>query len=158
VAQKQNHPKIAVPLLSADSRPSAEMLFQVTSAALGYQLAMPTGHAAVVSRGIGPMMMADRTPLMAGNWKMNTDLNTAVALAKDVAASAAKASDVDVAVCVPFPFLIPVKEALAGSTVGVGAQDCHWEEAGAYTGASNALLAQKSRFAAPSSQSWRCAA
>merc|ERR1712060_692197 len=40
----------------------------------------------------------------------------------------------DVAVCVPSPFLIPVKEAVAGSKVGVGAQDCYFEESGAYTG------------------------
>eukprot|EP00962_Isochrysis_galbana_P054793 scaffold26413_cov138-Isochrysis_galbana.AAC.3 len=127
------------------------MLFQVTSVALGYHMAMPTGRTAVASRGLEPLMMAGRTPLMAGNWKMNTDLSAAVALAKDVAASAAKASDVDVAVCVPFPFLIPVKEALAGSAVAVGAQDCHWEEAGAYTGPLHAL-AQESRPAAPSRQ------
>merc|ERR1712228_959557 len=42
---------------------------------------------------------------------------------------------VGVAVCVPFPFLIPVKEALAGSKVGLGAQDCYYESAGAYTAA-----------------------
>merc|ERR1712060_527595 len=40
----------------------------------------------------------------------------------------------DVAVCVPSPFLIPVKEAVAGSKVGVSAQDCYFEESGAYTG------------------------
>jgi len=40
-----------------------------------------------------------------------------------------------VAVCPPFPFIVPVKEALKGSKVGVGAQDCYYEEAGAYTAA-----------------------
>jgi hypothetical protein len=121
--------------ISAEADATTPAMLSLVSAALGYQLAVPTGRAAVASRGIQPLMMADRTPLMAGNWKMNTDLTEAVTLAKSVAASAAKASNVDVAVCVPFPFLIPVKEALAGSAVGLGAQDCHWEEGGAYTGA-----------------------
>jgi triosephosphate isomerase len=78
--------------------------------------------------------MADRKPLIAGNWKMNTVLDEAVALAKEVA-TASKDADVDVAVCVPFPFLVPVAQALEGSKVGVGAQDCYYEAAGAYTAA-----------------------
>mgnify|MGYP001983208412 CR=1 FL=1 len=76
-----------------------------------------------------------RTPFIAGNWKMNTVLSEAVSLAKEVAAAAEKADGVQVAVCPPFPFIVPVKEALKGSKVGVGAQDCYYEEAGAYTGA-----------------------
>mmetsp|Transcript_35579 Transcript_35579/g.58956 ORF Transcript_35579/g.58956 Transcript_35579/m.58956 type:complete len:287 (+) Transcript_35579:30-890(+) len=80
-------------------------------------------------------MMAERTPLIAGNWKMNTVLSEAVSLAKAVSEASSTAPDVDVAVCVPFPFLIPVKDALAGSKVGLGAQDCYYETAGAYTAA-----------------------
>lgn len=83
----------------------------------------------------GLTMMAERTPLIAGNWKMNTVLSEAVTLAKAVADASSTAPDVDVAVCVPFPFLIPVKEALADSKVGLGAQDCYYEAAGAYTAA-----------------------
>jgi len=82
-----------------------------------------------------------RTPLMAGNWKMNTVLPEAVDLAKAVAAAAEGASGVDVAVCAPAPFLAPVIDALKDSKVGVGGQDCHWEAGGAYTGAvSTAML------------------
>jgi len=80
------------------------------------------------------LSMADRTPLIAGNWKMNTNLDEAVALAKDVAAAAEGAS-CDVAVCAPYPFLYPVAEALKGSKVALGAQDAYWETAGAYTAA-----------------------
>lgn len=80
-------------------------------------------------------MMA-RTPLIAGNWKMNTDLTEATKLAQAVAHAATDvAPKVNVAVCVPFPFLIPVKTALANSPVGLGAQDCHHETSGAFTGA-----------------------
>merc|ERR1719252_553916 len=64
---------------------------------------------------------------------MNTVLDEAKTLAADVKKAAAQAPNVDVAVCVPFPFLVPVKDALAGSSVGLGAQDCYYEESGAYT-------------------------
>ena len=67
---------------------------------------------------------------------MNTLLDDAKTLAADVSAAAKdSAANVDVAVCVPFPFLVPVKDVLDGSSVGLGAQDCYYEEAGAYTAA-----------------------
>ena len=88
----------------------------------------------VVSR-VGAVEMMARTPLMAGNWKMNTVLDEAKTLAKDVAEAAKGAKDVDVAVCVPFPFLIPVGDVLSGTGVSLGAQDCYYETAGAYTAA-----------------------
>jgi len=44
---------------------------------------------------------------------------------------------VDVAVVVPFPFLVPVKDALKGSNVFLGAQDLYTEDKGAYTGATS---------------------
>jgi len=92
---------------------------------------LPAGSA-IQGRSGGVVM---RTPLMAGNWKMNTVLDEAVQLAKDVGAAAAKADGVDVAVCVPYPFLTAVKDALADSKVDIGAQDCYWESSGAYTAA-----------------------
>ena len=93
----------------------------------------PTSNRAAVRSGNSPLMMA-RTPLIAGNWKMNTVLPEALSLAKEVADAAAGAEGVDVAVCVPFPFLVPVGEVLKGTKVGLGAQDCYYEDAGAYTG------------------------
>jgi triosephosphate isomerase len=74
-----------------------------------------------------------RRPFVAGNWKMNTTEAEAVALARDVAAQTAGAP-CDVAVCVPFPHLGPVREALRGSHVRLGAQDVYWEPKGAFTG------------------------
>ena len=76
-----------------------------------------------------------RDVLIAGNWKMNTVLDEAKTLAKDVADAAAKAEGVGVAVCVPFPFLTAVGDVLEGTGVGLGAQDCYYESAGAYTAA-----------------------
>jgi triosephosphate isomerase len=77
-------------------------------------------------------MMA-RKKLVAGNWKMNTTLAEAKSLAAAVAAGST-ASAADVAVCVPFPWLIPVAESLRGSKVGLGAQNCSSHQSGAYTG------------------------
>jgi len=80
-------------------------------------------------------MMAERTPLIAGNWKMNTVLSEATTLAKDVAAAAEGADGVDVAVCVPFPFLTAVSDVISSTKVGLGAQDCYTADSGAFTGA-----------------------
>ncbi|HJP41125.1 MAG TPA: triose-phosphate isomerase [Dehalococcoidia bacterium] len=77
--------------------------------------------------------MSKRVPFVAGNWKMNTTESEAIALASEVVASVVGMA-VDVAVCVPFPHLSAVRAATRGSTVGVGAQDVHWEARGAYTG------------------------
>lgn len=74
-----------------------------------------------------------RRPFIAGNWKMNTTEAEAIALARAVVEATAGAP-CDVAVCVPFPYLAPVKAALEGSHVLLGAQDVHWEPKGAFTG------------------------
>jgi len=75
-----------------------------------------------------------RKKIIAGNWKMNTTVEEAVALAKDVAAVVGSVSDVDVAVCPPYVNLAAVAEAIKGSNVKLGAQDVHWEAKGAFTG------------------------
>lgn len=74
-----------------------------------------------------------RTPLIAGNWKMNLGASEAVALGRAVAA-AAHDTCVEVAVFPPFPWLVPVREALTGSNVRLGAQNCHTRASGAFTG------------------------
>ncbi|HKL88519.1 MAG TPA: triose-phosphate isomerase [Salinibacter sp.] len=75
--------------------------------------------------------------LIAGNWKMNTNLPEGRALAQNIAAGiedAGAAFDaVDFAVCPPFVHLQAVGEALAGSPVALGGQDVHPEDEGAYT-------------------------
>ncbi|MBX3444506.1 MAG: triose-phosphate isomerase [Planctomyces sp.] len=72
--------------------------------------------------------------LVAGNWKMNTQRATAVALATDVARGAASATGVEVLVCPPFPYLEAVAGAIRGSSVRLGAQNASAEKPGAYTG------------------------
>jgi triosephosphate isomerase len=76
-----------------------------------------------------------RRPFVAGNWKMNTIRADGVALAKAVADEVRGSKPaVDVAVCPPFPYLLPVGEALAGSGVWLGAQNAHHASPGAFTG------------------------
>jgi triosephosphate isomerase len=80
-------------------------------------------------------MPKKRTPFIAGNWKMNpTKLDDAVALAEAVKAGVAGAQDVHVAVCPPSIYLNRIDQALNNSPIGVGAQNMHWADSGAYTG------------------------
>ena len=75
-----------------------------------------------------------RKKYVAGNWKMNTTRAEAVALAGAVAGGAAASPAVNVVVCPPFPWLVPVGEAVKGTAVALGAQDVHFETKGAFTG------------------------
>jgi len=75
-----------------------------------------------------------RRKIIAGNWKMNTTVEEAAALAKSVVEAVGGVADVDVAVCPPYTNLSAVAAAIKGSNVKLGAQDVHWEEKGAYTG------------------------
>lgn len=72
--------------------------------------------------------------LIAGNWKMNTDLAAATELARGVVDEVGDVEDVQVAVCPPFISLDAVFGALRGSQVRLGAQNMHAADAGAYTG------------------------
>ena len=75
-----------------------------------------------------------RKPFIAGNWKMHKTIGEAVALVESLQTALANVEGCDVAVCPPFPALAAVREALAGSAIGLGAQNMHWEEKGAFTG------------------------
>lgn len=75
-----------------------------------------------------------RKKFIAGNWKMNTTRAEGLALAAAVAKGVGNASDVEVAVCPPSVYLAAIGEAIAGSAVGLGAQNCYHESKGAFTG------------------------
>ena len=75
-----------------------------------------------------------RKPFIAGNWKMYKTIEEAVALVHDLRAALDGLVGCDVAVCPPFPALAAVRQALAGSTICLGAQNVYWEEQGAFTG------------------------
>jgi triosephosphate isomerase (TIM) len=71
--------------------------------------------------------------LIAGNWKMHKLRGEAVALAQALRAGAGTLH-AELLVCPPFTALAAVAEALAGSRIAVGAQDCHQDAQGAHTG------------------------
>jgi triosephosphate isomerase (TIM) len=81
-----------------------------------------------------------RRPFIAGNWKMNTNRASAVALAEGVAKQAESLQGVDIAVCPPSCYLDAVGKALAGSKVTLGAQNLYHEKDGAYTGELSAAM------------------
>lgn len=80
--------------------------------------------------------MNKRRRVVIGNWKMNGRIVSGVQLATDLVAKAkiARPELFDVAVCPPHTILWPVSEVLAGSSIQLGAQDCHQMNHGAYTG------------------------
>lgn len=84
------------------------------------------------------MISDGRKPFMGGNWKLNpTTVNSAIVLAEEVAKLTAGVAgvSVDVVVYPPHPFLYPVNSKIGSSGVKLGAQNCYFENAGAYTGA-----------------------
>ena len=75
-----------------------------------------------------------RKLFVAGNWKMNTSLAAAKALASEVASLVGAQDAVDVALCPPFVYLSAVKEAIGGGKIALGAQNMFYENDGAFTG------------------------
>ena len=73
-------------------------------------------------------------PLIAGNWKMNTSLAEAVALAAGIRETADAISGVEVLLCPPYISLAAVKDAVVGSSIKLGAQNMHHQPSGAFTG------------------------
>jgi triosephosphate isomerase len=78
--------------------------------------------------------MAERRPLIAGNWKMYKTSAEAVAFVQRFRPLVSDASDRDIMIAPPFPALEAAAAALKGSAVGLGAQDLFWETEGAFTG------------------------
>lgn len=75
-----------------------------------------------------------RTPLVAGNWKMNGSLADNGPLLEGVVAGHESLGGVEVAVCPPFVYLPQAREVLFGSPVVLGAQNVNAEAPGAHTG------------------------
>ncbi len=81
-----------------------------------------------------------RRPFIAGNWKMNLNRASAVALAEGIAKRADKIEGVDLAVCPPSCYLDAVGRAIAGSKVALGTQNMYHEPEGAFTGELSAAM------------------
>ena len=79
------------------------------------------------------MKKAVRKAIIAGNWKMNKTRPEAKALIEELKPLAANA-DCGVVICVPFTNLETALELTKGTNIEVGAQNCHFEKSGAFTG------------------------
>ena len=84
--------------------------------------------------------MPERTRLVAGNWKMNGLRADGITLARAVAVQARQRHACELLLCPPATLLAAVGEALAGSDVKLGGQDCHAAAAGAFTGSISAEM------------------
>lgn len=80
-----------------------------------------------------------RKPFIAGNWKMYKTAEQAKAFAEEFR-QLCRPSDVRVAIAAPFTQLWALKEAFAGTGIGVAAQNMHWADEGAYTGEVSAAM------------------
>lgn len=82
-----------------------------------------------------------RQKMIAGNWKMHKTVNEAVELAEEIVRETNGVSS-EIVVFPPYTALESVAYAIDGSHISFGAQDLHWEDSGAYTGAvSGAMIA-----------------
>ncbi len=81
------------------------------------------------------------TPLIVGNWKMNGLMRDARDLtAQLVEFTTNTASNCEIVLCPPFPYLNLVNNHLVGSSITLGAQDCHHQSSGAFTGDTSASM------------------
>ena len=79
------------------------------------------------------MNKAKRQAVIAGNWKMNKTRPEAKALIEELK-PLVKDADCGVVICVPYTNLETALEATRGSSIKVGAENCHWAKSGAFTG------------------------
>jgi triosephosphate isomerase len=80
------------------------------------------------------MTSTARIPLIAGNWKMHKSIAEAKALVDDLRPLVAEIHGAELVVCPPFTALQATGDALADSTIALGAQNCHHAASGAFTG------------------------
>jgi len=81
-----------------------------------------------------------RTPLIAGNWKMNNNIVESLDLVKNLIQLTKDSKNVEVLVCSPFTSLYSIKQILKDTNIRLGAQNMHYEEIGAYTGEISPLM------------------
>ncbi|MFZ3129698.1 MAG: triose-phosphate isomerase [Desulfosporosinus sp.] len=84
--------------------------------------------------------MANRRPVIAGNWKMFKTVNEAEDYAVKFIEMVKDVTDLDIVLCVPFTALYPLKNELEESVVHLGAQNMSWADQGAYTGEISAQM------------------
>jgi triosephosphate isomerase (TIM) len=83
---------------------------------------------------------AGRKPVAAGNWKMNTNVEEGLALARALVENLAGIDRAEIVIYPPFTHLVPLAQALHGSGLLLGGQNLHWEAKGAFTGEISAAM------------------
>ena len=86
------------------------------------------------------MNKVGRKFLITGNWKMNLNSNEGANLASDISSMVGKQTDVSVCLCPSTTSLQAVADVINDSNIFVGAQNMHYENAGAYTGETSAEM------------------
>jgi len=81
-----------------------------------------------------------RTPLVVGNWKLQNGIADSLALATEVKNQLFNVRKVEVAIAPVFTALHAVAKRIEGTALGLAAQDCFWEDKGAFTGEVSAAL------------------
>nr|WP_312576415.1 triose-phosphate isomerase [Sedimentibacter sp.] len=82
-----------------------------------------------------------RIPLIAGNWKMNNNIDESLLLVKNLIQLTGDINNkVEILVCAPFTSLFSIKPLLSGTNIKLGAQNMHYDEKGAYTGEVSPLM------------------
>ena len=81
-----------------------------------------------------------RTPLIAGNWKMNKTPAEAAALISELKPMVAECSSSTILLCVPFVDIDAAQKAACGSNINIGAENVHFADHGAYTGEISASM------------------
>ncbi|HEJ82943.1 MAG TPA: triose-phosphate isomerase, partial [Desulfobacteraceae bacterium] len=87
--------------------------------------------------------MFQRTPMIAGNWKMNLRHAEATALVKRIGEGIEGLEGVDVLVAPPFTHLAKVREAVGNARIFLAGQNMHWEMSGAFTGEISGRMLQE---------------
>jgi triosephosphate isomerase (TIM) len=88
-----------------------------------------------------------RTPVVAANWKMNKTVAEARHLVSELVPAIQSFENVERVICPPYISLLAAAALLEGSGIGLGAQNMHWEEAGAFTGEVSAqMVAELCRY------------
>ncbi len=84
-----------------------------------------------------------RKPMVAGNWKMNKTVAETRELVSAMGNQLKDIASVDIVLCPPFMALVAAANLLGGTEIGLGAQNMHWEEKGAYTGETSPSMVEE---------------
>lgn len=93
------------------------------------------------SKNIKASVISYRTPLVVGNWKMNTNIDTSISLTNYLINNRKlQDKEIEVAILPPVPFITNIKKLLKNSNIKVGAQNVFHQSQGPYTGKISALM------------------